>query len=179
MARYALLLRGVNVGKDNKLPMVELRAMLEHAGCIDVETYIQSGNAVFSCGEGKVALTTKIESALEQYMGRPIATTLRTSRQLEKIVADNPFATIADDPRKLTVTFLSRPASKRLLAAVPPDDFTPELYAAIGNEIYAWYPEGQGNSQLAVALAKVRWPGTATVRNWNTVLRLAAMLRGE
>ncbi|HET9956116.1 MAG TPA: DUF1697 domain-containing protein, partial [Polyangiaceae bacterium] len=77
MTRYALLLRGVNVGTKNSLPMAELRSMLTKLGCADVQTYVQSGNAVFSTQLRQAALTHAVESALEGYMGRPIATTLR------------------------------------------------------------------------------------------------------
>ncbi len=75
MRRYALLLRGVNVGTKNSLPMAELRSMLTKLGSTDVQTYVQSGNAVFATKLGAVALTEAIEKSLERYMGRPIATT--------------------------------------------------------------------------------------------------------
>jgi len=57
MTRYALLLRGVNVGTKNSLPMAELRAMLKNVGCTDVQTYVQSGNAVFGTKLGTAELT--------------------------------------------------------------------------------------------------------------------------
>src|SRR3954452_3352986 len=107
MTRYALLLRGVNVGTKNSLPMSELRAMLTKIGCTDVETYVQSGNALFGSTLGIAALTQEVERALDRYMGRPIATTLRTQRQLQAIVDANPFAEVATRPSFLCVTFLS------------------------------------------------------------------------
>ena len=58
MTRYALLLRGVNVGTKNSLPMAELRAMLTKLGCTGVQTYVQSGNAVFATKKGEAALRT-------------------------------------------------------------------------------------------------------------------------
>jgi uncharacterized protein (DUF1697 family) len=66
MTRYALLLRGVNVGAKNSLPMAELRAMLTKIGCTGVQTYVQSGNAVFGTKLAEVALTKEIEHALER-----------------------------------------------------------------------------------------------------------------
>ncbi|HET8634778.1 MAG TPA: DUF1697 domain-containing protein, partial [Gemmatimonadales bacterium] len=75
MPSYALLLRGVNIGTKNTLPMAELRAMLEKIGCADVSTYVQSGNAVFATALSAARLTTAVEAALARYMGRPIATT--------------------------------------------------------------------------------------------------------
>ncbi|MGD0837939.1 MAG: DUF1697 domain-containing protein, partial [Polyangia bacterium] len=77
MTRYALLLRGVNVGTKNSLPMAALRAMLAELGCSDVETYVQSGNAVFGTKLSESEITRVIEHALEAHLGRPVATTLR------------------------------------------------------------------------------------------------------
>ena len=80
---YVLLLRGVNVGTKNSLPMVELREMLTKLGCSGARTYVQSGNAVFGTKLDTDALTNAVEAALERKMGRPIATTLRTHEQLQ------------------------------------------------------------------------------------------------
>src|SRR4051812_34471352 len=112
MTRYALLLRGVNVGTKNSLPMAELRGMLTTLGCTDVQTYVQSGNAVFGTKLGAAKVTKAIEDALERYMGRPIATTLRTLEQMRAIVDANPFAKVATNPAYLCVTFLSNAPTK-------------------------------------------------------------------
>ena len=136
MTRYALLLRGVNVGTKNSLPMAELRAMLVNLGCIEVRTYVQSGNAVFGTKRSESGLTKAIEHALEQYMGRPIATTLRTFDQMKAIVDGNPFAGVATKPAHLCVTFLSHAPAKAELAPLYAQDWTPELFKVAGKEIY-------------------------------------------
>ncbi|MFY1825261.1 DUF1697 domain-containing protein [Myxococcus fulvus] len=176
MTRYALLLRGVNVGTKNSLPMAELRAMLSELGCLDVKTYVQSGNAVFTTKLGAAALTKAIEEALEQSMGRPIATTLRTLKQLQAVVDGNPFADVATNPSSLCVTFLADAPTKAELAPLHAQEWAPELFQVAGKEIYSWYPNGQGKSALAVALGKLALRGTVTTRNWNTVLKLLEML---
>ena len=176
MPRYALLLRGINVGTKNSLPMVELRAMLEKLGCSDVATYVQSGNAVFTTKLGAAALTKGIEAALEKYMGRPIATTLRTLSQLETIIDKNPFAEVAVKPAYLCVTFLSHAPTKTELAPLLAQDWGPELVKVAGNEIYSWHPNGQSKGTLALAISKLRLRGAVTTRNWNTVLKLRDML---
>src|SRR3989442_1610764 len=112
MTRYAFLLRGVNVGTKNSLPMAELPSMLTRIGCSDVQTYLQSGNAVFGTTLGTAELTKAIEKALKRYMGRPIATTLRTHTQLKAIIDANPFAKVATNPAYLCVTFLSDAPTK-------------------------------------------------------------------
>jgi len=165
--RYALLLRGVNVGPKNSLPMADLRGMLEDVGCTDVKTYVQSGNAVFETKLAEAKLTKAIEAALASYMGRPIATTLRTMKELEAIVANNPLPEHEDEPSRLCVTFLSHVPTKAELAPLAGKDFTPERFVARGREIYTWHPDGQGRSPLR---------GAVTTRNWNTVQKLLAML---
>lgn len=174
--RYALLLRGVNVGTKNSLPMAELRKMLEQIGCSDVATYVQSGNAVFATTLAADALSAAIEAALARTMGRPIATTLRTERELSKIIDANPFVDVATKPAYLCVTFLSHTPTKSELAPLIAANFEPALHQAAGKEIYTWHPNGQGKSPLAVALGKLKLRGAVTTRNWNTVLKLREML---
>lgn len=176
MPRCALLLRGVNVGTKNSLPMAELRAMLEEVGCADVKTYVQSGNAVFDAKLGAPEITAAIEGALARYMGRPVATTLRTHAEMSAIVDANPFADVATSFAHLCVTFLSSAPTEAELAPLYAQDFGPELFRASGREIYAWHPGGQGRSPLAAAIGKLRLRGTATTRNWNTVSKLLEML---
>ena len=176
MIRYALLLRGVNVGTKNGLPMAELRAMLTKIGCTDVETYVQSGNAVFGTKLGAAELTQAIEEALERYMGRPIATTLRTRKQMKAIIEANPFAKAVTNPAYLCVTFLSNAATRSEVAPLHAQSFKPELFQVAGKEIYTWHPKGQGRSPLASALQKLPLRGAVTTRNWNTVLKLQEML---
>lgn len=176
MTRYALLLRGVNVGTKNSLPMAELRAMLTKIGCADVQTYVQSGNAVFGTKLSEAALTKAIEHALEAYMSRPIATTLRTLDQLKAVVDGNPFAKVATKPAYLCVTFLSHAPAKAEVAPLHSQDWKPEQFKVVGKEIYTWHPNGQGRSPLAAALGKLPLRGAVTTRNWNTVMKLVEML---
>lgn len=179
MTRYALLLRGVNVGTNNSLPMAELRAMLTKLGCTDVKTYVQSGNAVFETGLSAVAFTKAIELALEQYMGRPIATTLRTREHMKAVIDGNPFASVATNLAHLCVTFLASTPTKSELAPLHAHAWQPELFEVAAKEIYTWHPNGQGRSPLAAALGKLRLRGAVTTRNWNTVLKLMELLGGS
>lgn len=176
MPRYALLIRGVNVGTKNSLPMAELRSMLTKIGCTDVRTYVQSGNAVFGTKLGAAELTRAIEEALERYMGRPVATTLRTREQMKAIVDANPFARTATNLAYSCVTFLSNAPTRSEVAPLHAQSFEPELFQVAGREIYTWHPNGQGRSPLASALQKLPLRGAVTTRNWNTVLKLLEMV---
>jgi uncharacterized protein (DUF1697 family) len=177
--RYVLLLRGVNVGTKNSLPMAELRSMLEKVGCSDVQTYVQSGNAVFGTQLAAGELTKAVERALEKYMGRPIDTTLRTGKEMKAIVLANPFASVATNPSNLCVTFLSAAPTKAEMAPLHDQDFAPELFELTGKAIYTWHPNGQGQSPLREALGKLRLRGAVTTRNWNTVLKLRDLVVGS
>ena len=176
ITHYALLLRGINVGTKNSLPMAELRAMLEAIGCTDVRTYVQSGNAVFGTTLGEAELTRHIEEALEEYMGRPIATTLRTEEELQAIVDGEPFGSLVTKPAYLCVTFLSHEPTKAEVAPLHAAEWGEERFEIAGRDIYTWHPEGQGRSPLAGALGKLKLRGAVTTRNWNTVQKLLAML---
>jgi len=176
LTRYALFLRGVNVGTKNSLPMPELRAMLEAAGCTQVETYVQSGNAVFTTKLGAATILSSLERALAARMGRPIDTTLRTGPELRAVLAANPFPDVVTKPSGLCVTFLSKPPTATALAPLLTKDFTPERVAVHGREIYTWHPNGQGRSPLAKALGQLRLEGTVTTRNWTTVTKLLERL---
>jgi uncharacterized protein (DUF1697 family) len=176
MKGYALLIRGVNVGTKNSLPMMALRSMLAGVGCTGVQTYLQSGNAVFGAHLGEAALTEAIEKVLSDYMGRPIAIALRTLAQVHAIIENNPFTHGTSVPKYLCVTFLSHAPSRSELAPLHAQSWAPEQVEVGGKEIYTWHPNGQGRSPLAAALAKLKLRGAVTTRNWNTVLELERML---
>jgi uncharacterized protein (DUF1697 family) len=140
---------------------------------------VQSGNAVFDSARPLADLTRDIEAALARAMGRPIAVTTRTAAELRAVVTGNPFAECTDRPAFLCVTFLARRPAVGLLAPLRARDFAPERFHLSGRHLYSWHPKGQSQGQLAPALAKLKWKGATTTRNWNTVLKLMEMLDGE
>jgi uncharacterized protein (DUF1697 family) len=141
-----------------------------------VQTYVQSGNAVFGTKLSEAALTKEIEHALEAYMGRPIATTVRALDQMKAIVNGNPFARVATKPAYLCVTFLSHAPTKVELAPLHAQKWKSELFKVVGRQVFTWHPHGQGRSPLAAALGKLPLRGAVTTRNWNTVMALLEML---
>ncbi len=174
--RYVLLLRGVNVGKNNSLPMADLRAMLTELGCTDIVTYLQSGNAVFATTLAPAVLTAAIERLLEDAMGRPIATTVRTQSQMRAVLENNPFEPLATKPAYLCVTFLEHVPTPAERAPLETRDWSPEQVRIVGTEIYSWHPNGQGRSALAQKLSTLTLRGAVTTRNWNTVCKLHELL---
>jgi uncharacterized protein (DUF1697 family) len=174
--RFALFIRGINVGTNNSLPMAELRKMLTSLGATDVATYVQSGNAVFTSSTSEKELTAEIEKLLSKYMGRPIGTTLRTRDELRTIAASSPFAQMAESPTHHCVTFLSERPSALELAPLEAQDFGEDAFRVEGRQIYSLHPAGQGKSLLSLALQKLKLRGTLTTRNFRTVEKVRELL---
>jgi uncharacterized protein (DUF1697 family) len=172
------LLRGVNVGGNNKIKMETLRAICEEQGLTRVETYIQSGNAVFVTGAKKLdGLAAKLELAIEAACGFRPPVVLRSLAEWREVVRRNPFAGRADvEPAKLLVTFLARALSAEERERVLAIPVSPEEVHVDGAESYIYFPEGIGRSKLPFAKLERAGGGvTGTGRNWNTVLKLLEM----
>jgi len=167
MSRIALL-RGVNVGRNRRISMAELRSTLGRAGYDDVRTHGQSGNVVFA--SRKKAAT--LERELLDLLG--IQVVVRTGEELAEVVAHDPLRKVADNGSRYLVTFLSRPLSAATVKALKAATAAPEQMVVHGREVYSWHPGGLYESPLAKALAAPQDVG-ATARNWNTVTKLLAL----
>ncbi|MBT2364155.1 DUF1697 domain-containing protein [Streptomyces sp. ISL-10] len=178
--RYAALLRGINVGGSKKVPMAQLRAVLEDLGHRDVSTYLQSGNAVFAGpARDQQALAAGIEAALEKTFGFRVDTLVRDGAYLRAIADACPFPAPALPGRQLHVIFLSEPIAPERLASVDVAAHLPEEFRLGDRAIYLYTPGGLGRSKLAATLARPRLLEgvVATTRNWNTVLELVEKTR--
>jgi uncharacterized protein (DUF1697 family) len=166
------LLRAINVGGRNSVKMADLKVLMEGLGLTDVRTLLQSGNAVF---EGKTT-EPALEAALKKKTGVEADFVLRTPTDWKKLIAGNPFKQQAkDDPGHL-VAFCMKAAPKPAdVKALQEAIKGREQVAAKGNNAYIWYPDGIGNSKLTVAIIEKKLNTRGTGRNWNTVLKLAAM----
>jgi len=170
---YVALLRGINVGGSNKVPMAELRALFEALGYPDAQTYIQSGNVVFSARAGESALVADIEAAIEETFSLQVPVVVRSRAQLAAVVASSPFDRAA--PTAVHVAFLSGRPRTASVAALDPDRSPPDTFAVVGREVYLHYPNGSGRSKLTVDYLERVLGVRATARNWNTVTKLLAM----
>jgi uncharacterized protein (DUF1697 family) len=173
--RQVLLLRGVNVGANNRIPMPSLRELLTAAGFGEVRTYVQSGNVVLRSEASPDELARTCEQQIADGFGLSIDVLVRTRDELAEVVRRNPFAKVAINPKRYQVSFCSaEPDSglvERLDALVAP----PEQFVAVGRELYAWQPEGIARSRLWATLGGRKLGVTATARNWRTVTTLLAM----
>lgn len=179
MTRYLALLRGINVGPHKRVAMADLRALMAGLGYGDVRTLLQSGNMVFAAADPPEQVTRDLEQGIAAELGVETKVLVRTGTELAKVVERDPLGELASDPKRYQVSFLSaepQPEVARELAAL---DFAPELFVFSGREIYAWHPDGIHNSKLAKQLSDRRLGVTATARNWNTVMKLLAMVDGD
>jgi uncharacterized protein (DUF1697 family) len=168
------LLRGVNVGGHNKLPMAQLREIATAAGFAEVRTYIQSGNLVASTVLGVEAAGDLLATAIRTATGFAVPVSVRTAQQWSDVIAANPFADAADPGRHVHAIFLPAPATDSV-HAFDATIFEPEEIVVSGSEISLHLPDGMGRSKLAVAVNRIPEVAAGTARNWNTVVQLGEL----
>ncbi len=178
MQRQVVLLRGINVGPNNRVAMPALRGALMDAGLDRVKTYVQSGNIVADSELEAAALADLIERLLAERFGVSTQALARPGSELAEAVTANPFPDLAtQDPKHFQVTFLSElPDASALREAEAFAAQTGEAFAARGRELYAHHPAGIHLSKLVPRLTAKRLGVTvATARNWSTVNALLEM----
>jgi uncharacterized protein (DUF1697 family) len=173
-ARVALL-RGINVGRNKRIAMADLRAMLESLGYEDVRTHLQSGNAIFVAGKGKDAtLEQEISAAIKATFGMDVAVLVRTAAELASVVESNPFVAQRANSSELHATFVAAPPPAAKIAAVDREACAPDEFAVGDRVIYLRLRNGVMGSRLP-DFDKVLGIRTTT-RNWNTTTRLREMM---
>lgn len=170
--RIAALLRGINIGPNKRISMPALRKLVESLGYTDVETYLQSGNVVFT-PKGKGDPAARLSAAIAKETGHDVAVLVRTAKDLAKVIEANPYP--VSDPTKVVVVFMEDELELGQLGLGDLGPYLPDELTAHGRELYVSVPNGQGRSKLMEALVKRRLPTTITVRNWRTVEALAAL----
>lgn len=179
MRRVAILIRGVNVGGNGKLPMAELCAFLTDLGYAGARTLLASGNAVIATDEPLDALETRLEAAARERLGRDLVILARDAAALDALIAGNPHRDAAiDHPQHVMATFHRVAVDPALLAALAESHHGPEVVVPVGRELVTDYPVAIADSKLDAAMRRLKFPAIATTRNWNTVLKLRAMLDG-
>jgi uncharacterized protein (DUF1697 family) len=174
---YLGLLRGVNVGGKNKLPMKDLVALFVEAGCDHVRTYIQSGNVLFQPDPGVSAqLASRITTQIAQRFGYRVPLVLRTVEQLRSAVLLNPFLKAGASEETLHVMFLAdRPGPERV-AALDPGRSPPDAFIVQGQEVYLHLPRGVAGTKLTNDYFDSKLSTTSTARNWRTVTKLLELM---
>jgi uncharacterized protein (DUF1697 family) len=176
---YVALLRAINLGRVNRVPMRELRGALTDAGFTDVATHLQSGNVVLaSTKRTPTAVATAVENLIRSEFGVDTDVMVRTAVELAKIVRANPLAPRGGDAAGLHVAFLkARPtaAAKRAFAG---RTFGDDEFVIRGPDVYLRYPHGVAGSKLSTPVFERALGTPATVRTWRVVTRLDELAAG-
>ena len=174
---HLALLRGINLGGKNTLPMKDLAEMFVATGCDNVRTYIQSGNVIFDASPSLAAgLPDRITALITERFGYRTPVVLRTTAQLRDIFANNPFLAAAVAEDTLHVMFLATPPDPTRVAALDPDRSPPDAFAVRNQEVYLHLPNGAARSKLTNAYFDAKLATTSTARNWRTVTKLLAQM---
>ncbi|MGY1812383.1 DUF1697 domain-containing protein [Blastococcus sp. SYSU D00820] len=181
MPTHVALLRGINVGRTNRISMADLTAVVTGLGHTDVATYLQSGNVVLTAAGSPTTteLADRITAAIAADLGLTVPVVVLTRAEVAAVVAGNPFPE-QDDPKRLHVAARGEPYPPEMV-----DELTAALAAARaagsaedarieGRVLWLHTPEGFLASKLAERLARPRYG--ATTRNWRTVTALARMV---
>lgn len=175
MATWIGLLRGINVGGKNILPMKELKQLLESLELTNVRTYIQSGNVVFDTrARSSRSLSKTIEDQIESRYGFRPQVLLLEKKDLENSVDSNPFPDAIAEPKSLSFFFLANVPEQPDLAAINDARMPSEHYQLRDRVFYLYAPDGFGRSKLAAKVEKFLGV-PATARNYRTVEKLVAM----
>jgi uncharacterized protein (DUF1697 family) len=178
LTTHVALLRGINVGGKNRIPMPVLREVLEDLGHQGVRTYVQSGNVVFdsrSSAPNKIA--ADIERAVSGTFGLTISVLVRTRRGLERVAGGNPFPTKGVNPSSLHVVFLADRPSAKAVRTLDPNHSPPDEFVVVGREIFLRFASGSARSKLNLDYFERGLGTRATARNWNTVLKLLDLMK--
>lgn len=178
MNEYVALLRGINVGKANRVAMADLLNLLQDLGHTDVRTLLNSGNVVFRAAGGSTAkVAQSIEQAIFERLGLDISVVVVSAEGLVAIIEGNPLPQANIDPPKFLVAFVQRERDLIAATALSTDSWEPEAFALGSDAAYLWCANGIIESKIAKAFARATGQA-ATTRNWATVLKLQAVLSG-
>ncbi len=188
MATHVALLRGINVGGNNKIAMADLRAVVASLGHTDVATHLQSGNVVFTArgagaarDEGTTALAAELEQAIARDCGIRPRVVVLSREELGQVVRDNPYRAEPNPKYVHAVFFGAQPgpavmerivaAERQVAAKGGRDEVT-----VVGRTLFLHTPGGYGRSELAAQLNRASGgAATGTARNWSTVTALLAL----
>jgi uncharacterized protein (DUF1697 family) len=173
MNTYVILLRGVMPMGKNRVPMAALRAALTGAGLADVQTYIQSGNAVARSLLDQAAIEALVHEVIAREIGADITVLARTHAQIQDILAGNPFPLGAAS--RTYFTMLAAKPAPELIDILLQLDLGDVQIQVTGRAIYTLYATRYSDSPLNNNYLERKLKVAATTRNFNTMTRLVEM----
>jgi len=174
MPTLVALLRGINVGGRKRVAMAPLRETVEELGFSRVSTYIQSGNIVCEATPGRAATAeTVLHDGIREAFGIDVVVITRSAPEMATIVSANPFLSSGADPKHLGVVFFQD--TPTVEPVFEPEAHSPDEFTVRGREILLHYPNGFGKASLTHSFLEKQYQVPATIRNWNTVTKLAEL----
>ncbi len=171
--RFIALLRGINVGGHNKIPMSDLRSLCAEIGWNNVRSYIQSGNLVFSASAAASSLEADIEQAIERRFGLQITVVVRRVNDWVAYVDSNPFPDVAmKEPNTLMLGLSKATPKSNALKELRARSADGERLEQTGDALWLHLKYGAAKSKISPALLTRLVGSPVTVRNWRTVLKL-------
>ncbi len=178
MTTFIALLRGINVTGHNRIPMVELRELCSGLGYGDVQTYIQSGNVVFTGRGGAPGVESSLEHAIEKRFGLTIPVIVRTAEQWPAYLKGNPFPALSErEPNHVLMGLSKARPAKGAVAALRERAAAGEQIEMVGDALWIHFAGGVGRSKLSPAVLDRLVGSSVTARNWRTVQQLASMAK--
>jgi len=178
MQTYISFLRGVNMTGHNSIKMSDLADLYIRLGLSDAETYIQSGNVIFS-KPGNItreALSVKIEQAILEKFNYIIPVMIRTNQELSSMFSYNPFLGEPEfNPAKMAVIFLDTEPTDLQHKKVADIDYPPDKFRIIGRDIFIYCPNGFGRTKLYTNFFEKKMKVKGTARNWKTITTILAL----
>ena len=173
MNLFIAILRGINVSGKNKLPMQDLRDLLNGLEFKDVQTYIQSGNIILSASDDKKSIAKKIRKAIQNKFDYEVPVLVKTVEEWEKAIENNPYKEV--EPKQQYFTFLSDiPKEKEIEVTNIKED----MYTIIEDVVYVNAVEGYGKTKLNTNFFEKKLKVIATTRNLKTIMKLLALAKG-
>lgn len=176
MIRYIALLRGINVGGNKIIPMQDLRDLCSSLGFKDINTYIQSGNLIFSSAKGHTELESSLKNAITKQFGFDVKILIFTFEEYKRLLNSNPFTDNDEDGRNIYLTFLEK---------VPGDDLathklealasSEESFKIIGQVVWLKFPGGRSDTKLTNNNVEKVLGLSATTRNLKTSFKLLSL----
>jgi uncharacterized protein (DUF1697 family) len=175
---HVALLRGVNVGKANRIAMSDLRELCEDIGYAEARTLLNSGNLIFSAPREDARAAAKIEKEIAARLGVTSRVLVVTGHELDVIIEENPLAECDLDPSRFLVIAFSTDANRAGLEELALQDWGAERLGLGSRAIYLWCANGILESPASVAVGRVlRDDGTS--RNWATMKKLQALVHSS
>ncbi|MDQ6728135.1 MAG: DUF1697 domain-containing protein [Actinomycetota bacterium] len=180
MNNYVVLLRGINVGGRNSVPMGGLRACLTELGFANISTYIASGNVILESDKPAAEVTDQIESALMKSFkldSELIKVLVLTQGQLQAVVDDKPEG-FGDQPEKYhsDAIFLMGIDAAQVMPVLDPREGVDKIWPGQG-VIYSQRLSAQRTRSRLNKIVASPFYKSMTIRSWNTTMRLSDIMR--